>query len=78
MAARLLDYGFRELLIPQIVAITDQPHVASQQVLLKIGLRRKGERLLPQYSAEPMAWFERDAADWLAEHPAPPPGPARP
>lgn len=71
MAGRLLDYGFRDLAIPQIVAITDQPHVASQQVLLKIGLRRKGERLLPQYHAEPMAWFERDAGDWLAEHPAP-------
>lgn len=72
MAVRVLRYGFAELGLPRIVAITDLPHVASQQVLLKAGLRRDGERRLshPAYSSGPLAWFERDAADWLAEHPA--------
>jgi ribosomal-protein-alanine N-acetyltransferase len=70
MARRVLRYGFAELGVRQIVGITDQPNVASQQVLLKIGLERRGERSLAQYSAEPLAWFQRDAEDWLAEHPA--------
>ena len=43
---------------------------ASQRVLLKIGLERRGERAFPHpaYASEgAMAWFERDAADWLAQ-----------
>lgn len=72
MCVRLLRYGFAELGLPRIVAITELPHVVSQRVLLKSGLRRDGERRLahPAYAAGPLAWFERDAADWLAEHPA--------
>lgn len=70
MARRIMRYGFAERRLPQIVAITDLPNVASQQVLLKIGLERRGERLLPQYSPEPLAWFQRDREDWLMEHPA--------
>jgi RimJ/RimL family protein N-acetyltransferase len=45
-------------------------NVASQRILEKIGLERRGERAFPHpaYAAEgPMAWFERDAASWLAE-----------
>jgi [ribosomal protein S5]-alanine N-acetyltransferase len=48
----------------------------SQRVLLKIGLERRGERAFahPAYASEgPMAWFERNAADWRAER-----GPHRP
>lgn len=70
MAAALLDYGFRRQRLPRIVAITNLPNIASQRVLLKIGLERQGERTLadPFYAAQgPMAWFERDAAAWLAE-----------
>lgn len=69
MAVRLLRYGFEELKIPQIVAITDLPHVVSQRVLLKAGLRRNGERKLTHgmYGDDPLAWFERDRDDWLAE-----------
>lgn len=72
MSTRLLRYGFTDLGLPQIVGIVELPHLASQQVLLKAGLRRKGERSFahPAYaSAGPLAWFERDAPDWLAEHP---------
>jgi len=70
LAVRLLRYGFSELKLPQIVAITDLPHALSQKVLLKSGLHRKADRSLPHpHYAElgPLAWFERDAADWLAE-----------
>lgn len=73
MTVALLRYGFTDLGLPQIVGIVDRPHLASQHVLLKAGLRRNGERSFahPAYAAaSPFAWFERDAADWLAEHPA--------
>lgn len=70
MCVEVLRYGFVTLGLPQIVAITDLPNTPSQHVLLKSGLRRKGERKLahPHYAAsEAFAWFEVDAADWLAE-----------
>lgn len=72
MAIRLLRHGFEHLRLPRIVAITDLPHVASQRVLAKAGLRRKGERKFSHtaYGSEPLAWFERDRDDWLAEHAA--------
>ena len=70
MASAVLRYGFVDLGLPRIVGITSLGNRASQNVLLKIGLRRNGERAFshPAYAAEgPMAWFERDAAGWLAE-----------
>lgn len=72
MCRAVLRYGFAELGLRQITAITDLPNVASQRVLLKAGLHRKGERVLPhpRYAdCGPLAWFERDAAEWLTtEH----------
>ena len=69
MSRALLRYGFADLRLPQIVAITDPPNTASQAVLLKCGLHRKGERSFAAYAnGAPMAWFERDGAGWLAEH----------
>ena len=73
MSSALLRYGFEDLMLQQIVGITDPPNLASQHVLLKAGLHRNGERSFahPAYTDQgPLAWFERDAADWLAEHPA--------
>ncbi|HVS02298.1 MAG TPA: GNAT family N-acetyltransferase [Thermoanaerobaculia bacterium] len=70
MASALLRYGFAELRLPRIAAITSLENHRSQRVLLEIGLERRGERAFahPHYAAEgPMAWFEREAADWLAE-----------
>jgi ribosomal-protein-alanine N-acetyltransferase len=67
MAVRILRYGFEELRLPQIYAITDLPNVDSQKVLLKAGLRRNGERFFAHYGTEPLAFFERDAEGWLAE-----------
>jgi RimJ/RimL family protein N-acetyltransferase len=70
MAGALLRYGFVDLSIPKISGMTTLGNVASQRVLEKVGLRRCGERSFPHpaYAAEgPMAWFERDAASWLAE-----------
>jgi RimJ/RimL family protein N-acetyltransferase len=74
MAAALLRYGFVDLRLPRIVAIADLENRASQHVLLKIGLRRRGERSFshPAYASQgPLAWFERDRTDWLAERQPP-------
>jgi RimJ/RimL family protein N-acetyltransferase len=71
MSIALLRYGFERMRIAQIVGITDLPNLASQRVLLKAGLHRHGERTFahPAYAAQgPLAWFKRDAVDWLAEH----------
>ena len=70
MAIALLRYGFVDLALPRIVAIANLDNLASQRVLTKAGLLRRGERALPHpaYAEQgAMAWFERDAADWLAE-----------
>jgi len=70
MSIALLRYGFAQMRLPRIVAITNLPNVVSQRVLLKSGLHRNGERAFahPAYASEgPLAWFERDADDWLAE-----------
>jgi RimJ/RimL family protein N-acetyltransferase len=71
MARALLRHGFAGLRLPLITAIAERENLASHHVLTKIGLRRNGERAFkhPAYaSAGPMAWFEREAAEWLAEH----------
>jgi [ribosomal protein S5]-alanine N-acetyltransferase len=70
MAAAVLRYGFIDLALPHIVAMANLENRASQHVLQKIGLHRRGERAFPHpaYATQgPMAWFERDAADWIAE-----------
>lgn len=70
MARAVLRYGFVELRLARIVAITSPGNHASQRVLGKIGLERRGERRLPHpaYAGEgPLVWFERDRADWLAD-----------
>jgi RimJ/RimL family protein N-acetyltransferase len=70
MALAVLRYGFAELNLPRIAGIASLPNVASQRVLAKIGLARDGERSFahPAYaSSGPMAWFERERSDWLAE-----------
>ena len=77
MAEAVLRYGFTTLALPRIAAIANLDNLASQRVLLKIGLHRHGERALahPAYaSAGPLAFFERDAADWLAERDRSPAG----
>ena len=70
MARELLRYGFVDLRLPYIAGMTERDNVASQHVLTKIGLRRNGERAFPHPAyahAGAMAWFEREAADWIAE-----------
>ena len=70
MAAAVLGHGFVTLKLGNIAGMASLGNLASQRVLQKIGLERRGERAFPHpaYAAEgPMAWFERDAVDWLAE-----------
>jgi RimJ/RimL family protein N-acetyltransferase len=70
MAESLLRYAFTTLGLPHMVGMANRGNVVSQHVLEKIGLRRNGERAFahPAYASQgPLAWFERDAADWLAE-----------
>jgi RimJ/RimL family protein N-acetyltransferase len=70
MASAVLGYGFRELKLPRIAGMASVQNQASQRVLLKIGLERRGERAFPHpdYTSEGrMAWFEREAGDWLTE-----------
>jgi len=72
MSIAILRYGFTDLGLPEIFAITDLPNRASQHVLLKSGLERKGERSFahPAYAASgPLAWFEAKRETWLAAHP---------
>jgi ribosomal-protein-alanine N-acetyltransferase len=70
MARPVLRHGFLDLGLPRIAGMTSLANHASQRVLEKIGLRRDGERTFPHpaYASEgPMAWFERDAAEWIPE-----------
>lgn len=70
MAQEVLRHGFTNLELPKIVGVASLRNLASQRVLSKIGLERRGERAFshPAYAAEgPMAWFERERPDWLAE-----------
>jgi RimJ/RimL family protein N-acetyltransferase len=70
MASAVLRYGFVDLRLSRIAGMASLQNHASQRVLLKIGLERRGERAFPHpdYASEgPMAWFEREAADWLAD-----------
>ena len=70
MASAVLRYGFADLELPTIVGMASLKNIASQRVLSKIGVERRGERGFPhpQYAAEgPMAWFERERDAWLGE-----------
>ena len=75
IAAAVLRYAFVDLQLPRVAGITHIDNLASQRVLQKIGLHRRGTRLFPHpaYAANgPMAFFEREAVDWMAErHPGP-------
>lgn len=70
MATAVLRYGFSELNLPHLVGMAPMANIASQRVLEKIGLERRGERSFPHpayASSGPMAWFERDRDAWLGE-----------
>lgn len=71
VASAILRHGFVDLGLPCIAGMASRGNIASQRVLEKIGLERRGERAFPHpaYLAEgPLAWFEREAEAWLAEH----------
>lgn len=71
MALRLVHYGFEDVGLPEICAITDLEHHASQRVLTKIGLERRGERTFAHpilASQGSMAWFVADRDVWVNAH----------
>jgi RimJ/RimL family protein N-acetyltransferase len=73
VGAALLRYGFVDLGLPRIAGMASLGNLASQRVLEKIGLERRGERAFPHpaYAAEgPLAWFEREATAWREGHDA--------
>jgi RimJ/RimL family protein N-acetyltransferase len=72
MGRAVVRYGYAELGLPRIVAITDLDNVDSQRVLLKCGLTREGEKSFahPAYADQgPLAWFVSDRETWLARNP---------
>ncbi|WP_297920342.1 GNAT family N-acetyltransferase [Metallibacterium sp.] len=71
MSLALLHYGFTVRGLQQITAITHLDNTASQRVLQKCGLQRRGERVLahPSYGGQPLAWFELEAAEWARHAP---------
>jgi RimJ/RimL family protein N-acetyltransferase len=67
MAREIMRYGFVDRGLPRIAAIANLPNVASHNVLLKIGLERRGSRVFPHpaYASQgPMAFFEIEARRW--------------
>jgi RimJ/RimL family protein N-acetyltransferase len=69
MASAVLRHGFVNLNLPKIVGMASLPNLASQRVLAKVGLERRGERSFPHpaYASQgPMAWFEGERDIWLA------------
>lgn len=69
MAFALMRYAFVDLKLPTMAGIVSLPNIASQRVLEKIGLERRGERTFahPAYGFKPMAWFEREREAWLTD-----------
>jgi len=69
MALAVMRYGFETLRLERIHGLTTPDNIASQRVLMKIGLERRADRVLTHeaYAGHgPFAWFERDRDDWLA------------
>lgn len=69
MAAAVVNYGFTEAELPEIVAITYLANLNSQHVLQKVGLKRHGERTLshPGYEGRSYAWFVAERQEWLQQ-----------
>lgn len=71
MTVALLRYAFTVLALPSVMANAHRDNLASQHVLLKCGLERRGERAYshPAYAPfGPMPYFERDRETWLLAH----------
>lgn len=58
MARAVMRHGFRTLDLSAIHGIVNRDNLVSQRVLLKLGMRREGERTFAQYGPKPLAWFE--------------------
>lgn len=70
IACRLRDYGFGELELTEIVAVTDPGNGASQRVLQKAGLSFRGLRTA--YGVEGLHLFGLTREAWLRDQPGAP------
>lgn len=73
MSMALLRYGYVTRGIPVLTANAQPGNAASIHVLLKCGLVRGADRSFshPMYARyNPVAYFERGAAEWLAQFPS--------
>jgi len=61
-AARVLNHGFRQLAFDPIVAVSHPENLASQRVLMKIGMTRHGEGV---HYGQTVAVFRLSRADYL-------------
>ena len=59
MAAALVKYGFETMNVPEICACTNDENIASQNVLVKAGLKREGT----------IFWHEKDIPFFRAVNP---------
>jgi RimJ/RimL family protein N-acetyltransferase len=73
IARAMLRYGYADLGLPAVCAITNRDNVASQRVLVKAGMEPRGVRAFahPAYAdGNPFTWFESERDAWLAAHAA--------
>jgi len=63
VARELVRYGFEDLGLQRIVAVTQPPNMASRNVLTKLGMKYLG--LLNRYYGKETTYFELLRADWL-------------
>jgi [ribosomal protein S5]-alanine N-acetyltransferase len=59
-SAACLRYGFEQMRLTEVIALTDPGHVASQRVLEKLGFARRG---IGHYGGEDSMVYVRRAAD---------------
>ncbi|MFT7589299.1 MAG: ribosomal-protein-alanine N-acetyltransferase [Limisphaerales bacterium] len=58
---RLLEYGFTELQLNKVVAVSNPENIASHRVLLKAGLERNGNGF---YYDHDLFFFELEKRKW--------------
>lgn len=69
-ASALVRYGILELGLERVVGLTHPDNAASQNVLMKSGLERRG---MGHYYDRDLCYFVADGSRFMFSHPSPPP-----